>query len=201
MKRNDATMDRRKFLRSTLSSSVGALATLGAVTQAGAQPLPPAQQPPLSGYWRDRYLTIPGGTPAPSEGFYDANSQWMTLQRFYGRPALVVFWATWCTACQIDMPLLNTAAASVDPNRLSLITISIDDRAMPEVGGFMQAKGWRNLPLFQDQTQQLFQVFGSGATPTAFLMDRYGRILGGLRGAAYWDRQESRDVLNFMQSI
>ncbi len=198
---NTASLDRRRFLRATLGTSVGAFATLGLGRAAQSQPLPPVQQPPLSGYWRDRYLTIPGGTPAPTQGFYDANNQWLTLQRYYGRPALIVFWATWCTACQIDMPLLNTAAAGIDPTRLSLLTISIDDRAMPEVGGFMQAKGWYNLPLFQDQTQQLFQVFGSGATPTAFLMDRHGRILGGLRGAAYWDRRESKDVLDFMQSI
>ncbi len=201
---SNTPVDRRAFIRTTLSSGLGLALAAGASplvsTRADAQGVPAAAQPPLAGYWRDRYLTIPDGTPAPDYGFYDASGQWLTLQQYYGRPALIVFWATWCSACQIDMPLLNAAARGVDPNRLSVLPISIDDRPLSEVSGFMRAKGWTSLAHFQDQTQQLFNLFGSGATPTAFLMDRYGRILGGLRGAAFWDRPESQAVLDFMQT-
>ncbi len=203
MKVSNPQVDRRTFMRATLGSGArwtSAAAVLGSGA-ALAQGIPEAQQPPLSGYWRDRYLTIPGGTPAPSYGFYDAKGQWLTLQQYYGRPALIVFWATWCSACQIDMPLLNAAARQIDPNRLSVLPISIDDQPLQDVNGFMRAKGWTSLAHFQDQTQQLFNTFGSGATPTAFLMDRHGRILGGIRGAAYWDKPESQAVLDFMQSI
>lgn len=205
MKVSNTQVDRRAFMRTTLGAGLGLASGAGAAAMlaspATAQEIPAAQQPPLSGYWRDRYLTIPGGTPAPTYGFYDASGQWLTLQQYYGRPALIVFWATWCSACQIDMPLLNAAARTVDPNRLSVLPISIDDQPLQDVNGFMRAKGWTSLAHFQDQTQQLFNTFGSGATPTAFLMDRYGRILGAMRGAAYWDKPESQAVLDFMQAI
>ena len=99
-----------------------------------------------------------------------------------------------------EMPVLNAMIGrEIDPNRLNVVAISVDSLPLAQVNRFLRAKGWTNFAHFQDQSRILFEEFGSGATPTVFLMDRYSRIMGGLRGVAHWQRPESRAVLDFMQ--
>lgn len=203
-------MDRRAFFRSTFNTGVAGIAAGAAalVTATGANSylqvpsphLPPVVQPPIAGFWRDRYLTIPGGTPAPQTPFSSGQKDWIRLQDFAGRPTLVTFWATWCQACVGELPVLNDMIGKeINPTLLNVVTISIDQAALARVNKFMRVKGWTNLAHFQDQSRLLFGEFGSGATPTAFLMDRHSRIIGGLKGMAHWRRPESLAVLNFMQ--
>ena len=156
-------MDRRTFVGTGLK--VGAISLAAGATglaSAKAQAiLPPVVQPPVSGYWVDRYLTIAGGTPAPTTPFSSSFKDWVRLQDFAGKPTLVLFWATWCGACMHEMPTLNAMIGrEIDPSLMNVVAISIDELPLAQVNSFLQAKGWTNFAHFQDQSRILFDEFG-----------------------------------------
>ena len=47
-----------------------------------------------------------GGT-APAFTSWDLTGKKVSLADFKGRPVLLTFWATWCTACQDELPALQ----------------------------------------------------------------------------------------------
>src|ERR1700693_3984263 len=48
-----------------------------------------------------------GGT-APGFTSWDLTGKKVSLADFNGRPMLLTFWATWCTACQDELPALQS---------------------------------------------------------------------------------------------
>jgi len=48
---------------------------------------------------------------------------------FDGRVLLVNFWATWCTPCRAEMPMLDEVADRFEPQGLAVVGIALDDVA------------------------------------------------------------------------
>ena len=47
------------------------------------------------------------GKKAPDFGSWDLRGDPVTLSRLAGRPILLSFWATWCTACEDELPAIQ----------------------------------------------------------------------------------------------
>ncbi len=92
-----------------------------------------------------------------------------------GRVVLVNFWATWCTPCRVEMPLLQAMADRHREQGLVVLGLS-RDLGSPE--------GVRTFLLERDVTYPVAIVgkeseasFGGvRGYPTSFLLDREGRI-------------------------
>jgi cytochrome c biogenesis protein CcmG/thiol:disulfide interchange protein DsbE len=67
--------------------------------------------------WLDRSpksVTVDGGTAAlgaeaPGFSSWNLEGEQVELREFKGHPVLLSFWATWCTACQDELPALQQA--------------------------------------------------------------------------------------------
>lgn len=84
-------------------------------------------------WWRSQ---TPGSGPAaePVEGFW--TMQWDTpqgdklpMQSFRGRPLLLNFWATWCTPCVEELPLINDFYRQNKANGWQVLGLAIDKLA------------------------------------------------------------------------
>lgn len=69
------------------------------------------------------------GGPRPSFTLGAADGQWVSADDFNGQVMLVNFWATWCTPCRAEMPMLNDIQAELGPAGLAIVGIAIDDVA------------------------------------------------------------------------
>jgi thiol-disulfide isomerase/thioredoxin len=87
----------------------------------------------------------------------------VAMESFRGRPLLINFWATWCTPCVEELPLINDFYRQNKANGWQVLALAVD-RLAP-VQSFMQ-----KLPLD-------FPVGMAGATGTEL-----GRGLGNLAG-------------------
>ncbi len=110
----DAAHARRRWLLA--ATAVGA-ATLGA----GAA------------WWRLRVDDPGPGTP-PTAGFW--SHQWDTpdgrvlaMESFKGKPLLVNFWATWCTPCVEELPLINDFYKKNRANGWQVLALAVDKLA------------------------------------------------------------------------
>ena len=126
--------------------------------------------------------------PAPPVSFADQSGKTVTLADFRGRVVLINLWATWCAPCVHEMPSLARLQARL--GRLTVLAISEDRQGAAVVPPFVQKLGLDGLAVYLDPKNDVDHAFGVEGLPTSILIDRDGRILGELQGAADWDSQD-----------
>ncbi|MBK6323729.1 TlpA family protein disulfide reductase [Candidatus Aalborgicola defluviihabitans] len=91
-------------------------------------------------WWR---LHVPDGPPpsAPTQGFWDhrfdtPDGSTVAIRSFQGQPLLVNFWATWCTPCVEELPLINNFYRENKANGWQVLGLAIDKPA--PVRAFLQ---------------------------------------------------------------
>jgi len=124
--------------------------------------------------------------PAPELSFTSRGGKALRLADFRGRFLLVNLWPTWCGPCVREMPSLDRLQALLG-DRLSVLAISEDRGAGPVVEPFLDKLGLRRLAVYLDPDTAAQQAFAVRGLPTSFLIDRDGRLLASLEGAAEWD--------------
>lgn len=101
------------------------------------------------------------------------------------RPALLVFWASWCGVCKREMPALKkfqaAAAAKID-----LISLSIDTDAAAAKD--CAAKQQLNYPVILDGEMAIADRFAVDVTPTMILLGKDGRELARGRSLGQLER-------------
>lgn len=91
-----------------------------------------------------------------------------------GRPVWIVFWATYCHACQEEEPHLRRAYAA--HREQGLVVIAVDaGEPVADVRRYVEERGlpWR---IALDPGLRAFDVYGAIGTPTHYFIDRDGRI-------------------------
>ena len=103
---------------------------------------------------------------------FDGDS--LTLGDLEGKVSLVVFWASWCPACQLEMPLLDSLHAAVEHPDFQVVAIN-DEWNEGTARGYAAAKGFR-MPLLLGRggMWDKYEYFG---LPYLVLIDREGRIV------------------------
>jgi len=124
--------------------------------------------------------------PAPALAFESRDGKPLRLADFRGRVLLVNLWATWCAPCVREMPSLDRLQRRLG-DRLSVLAISEDRGAGHVVEPFLAKLGLERLTVYLDPGSAAQQAFAVRGLPTTFLIDRDGRILASLEGAADWD--------------
>lgn len=107
------------------------------------------------------------------------------LQTLDGQPialsgprTLVNFWATWCTPCIAEMPLLEALAAE---GEYQVITISNDfDRG--DLEDWLESRPL-GLPIHYDAGNALASEFGVSSWPTSLVLDAQGVVLSDFSAA------------------
>jgi thiol-disulfide isomerase/thioredoxin len=111
--------------------------------------------------------------------FRDLDGQAHALSEWRGRLVLLNFWATWCTPCLKEIPLLVEAQRVHGPRGLQVVGVAMDE-AEP-VRAFAQRFSM-NYPLMVGQAEiaRAMDELGDplGAFPFSVLIAPDGRILG-----------------------
>jgi len=91
-----------------------------------------------------------------------------------GKPLLVEFWATWCPPCRKSIPHLNEIYAKYKAMGLQIVGITDEDEATVK-------KFQKQIPMDYNVAintpGSVYQQFGIQAIPTAFLVDKSGKIV------------------------
>jgi cytochrome c biogenesis protein CcmG, thiol:disulfide interchange protein DsbE len=64
------------------------------------------------------------GRTAPAFSTWDLNGKKVNLGDFKGRPVLITFWATWCTACQEELPAVQRIRDGNQSEGLSVLAVN-----------------------------------------------------------------------------
>ncbi|QYJ16233.1 Thiol-disulfide oxidoreductase ResA [Rubrobacter xylanophilus DSM 9941] len=126
---------------------------------------------------------LPVGSRAPEFTTETVGGERVSLPE--GRAAMLVFFATWCPHCQNEAPTI--AEFSREYEDLRVMMISVADENWPEtdtpqeVRRFVEAYGIQGPAIYDPALGRTYRVTG---TPTVYVVDRSGRIVGAHSGEA-----------------
>ena len=149
-----------------------------------AAPLTHAQEPPKN------FVLHPTPKPIPAVSFDDDQGRPRSLADFRGKVVLLNIWATWCPPCRREMPSLDRLQSKLGGPDFEVAALSIDRAGIEVVRRFYAEIGIRNLAIYIDSSGKASRELGTVGVPSTLLIDREGRELGRLAGAAEWDAPE-----------
>ena len=115
---------------------------------------------------------------APEFELPDLSGQTVSLAASDGRVRLIDFWATWCPPCRDEIPMLNELQKAYESEGLTILAIS--DEKAEVVREFAEEVGMNYTNLIDaGEVSENYRVLG---LPTAFLIDRDGRIVDSYMG-------------------
>ncbi len=122
----------------------------------------------------DVAFTSSFGKNAPDFTVTDIEGRTRKLSDYHGRDVLVVFWATWCPACNLEIPHLIELRNMLAQERLAILAISNE---APEVlKRFAAAKNIDYAVAFLGSSTLPEPFANITSIPTTFFIDHNGRI-------------------------
>jgi thiol-disulfide isomerase/thioredoxin len=120
------------------------------------------------------------GQPAPALPTTALAGSPVSLADLRGKPAFLVFWASWCEPCQHEAPAIERFSRTV-AGRARVVGVNWND---PNLGGaqaFVRRYGW-SFPSLRDADGLVGDRLGLHNLPTTYLIDGSGRVAQTLTG-------------------
>jgi len=133
--------------------------------------------------------------PAPAVSLTDVSGNTVELSDFKGRLVVVNLWATWCEPCLREMPSLERLQSKLG-DRIAVLGVSQDRGSNKTVEPFIAKLGLKSVKIFIDPKSVVGRAFEVRGLPTSLLIDRDGKLLGRVEGAAEWDSPKIMAVLD-----
>ncbi len=115
----------------------------------------------------------------------------ISLQNLFGKEVkvsegnhkvqLLVFWATWCQPCIMEIPTLVELTKKYEKDGFKVLSINIDDPTGELVGKIYSEFNMNYEVLFGNE-KTMSQFGGVQALPTSFIVDGKGKILEKIEG-------------------
>jgi cytochrome c biogenesis protein CcmG/thiol:disulfide interchange protein DsbE len=104
-----------------------------------------------------------------------------------GRPVVINFWASWCTPCREEAPLLERTWREYKDDGVVILGINIKD-SITEARKFVDEFGI-TYPIVRDESGELERDFGLTGLPETFFIDHEWRFIGSVSGSEVGTRQ------------
>ncbi|NQW01375.1 MAG: TlpA family protein disulfide reductase [Rhodospirillales bacterium] len=155
----------------------------------------PDQCTPQNGLFGNFQATRPAQL-VPDVTFLQETGAETTLAAHKGKGVVLNFWATWCAPCVREMPQLDRLNAFVRENRIDVLTISEDRKALVAAPKFYKTHNLNDLPVLADPQGRLMRAFSAPGLPLTVFINSAGFEIGRVIGPAEWD---SPEIVSFVR--
>lgn len=123
--------------------------------------------------------------PAPNLSLPDRSGQEQSLSQFRGKIVVLNFWATWCSPCREELPMLDKLSKEYVDKNVVFIAASIDDaQTKDKIPGFLTRKKIA-LPVWTGASPDTLKEFDlGGIVPATIILDQNGEPIGRIEGEA-----------------
>ncbi|MCI4660730.1 MAG: TlpA family protein disulfide reductase [Neomegalonema sp.] len=112
-----------------------------------------------------------------------------------GQVSVLVFWATWCAVCKLEMPQIEALAGTIDGVQFLPISLDSGEDARAKVAQYYARSGFEKLPVAIDLGRMNFAALGGRGTPTSYVLDKAGQVVARVQGPGDWGSDEARRFL------
>ena len=115
---------------------------------------------------------------APNVIFNTLDGKQFSMQSLQGKTVLVNFWATDCPGCIEEMPELIKTYQTYQNKNFELVAVAMSHDALSQVVNFAKLNALP-FPVVHDASGTIAEQFNDvRLTPTAFIVDQKGHIVG-----------------------
>lgn len=136
----------------------------------------------------DTLIPVEQRKDAPDFTLNDTQGIPVTLSGYKGKVVLLDFWATWCPACQSEIPWYVEFAKKYQDKGLVVVGVSMDKDGLKVVQPYMQQKQMDYTVVLGNDN--LVPPFGLKTIPATMLIDRDGKIAVAHTGVVHKDNFE-----------
>ena len=127
--------------------------------------------------WKDRSpnnVSPYVGHTAPDFELTNLKGQSIRLGDFRGRPVLINFWATWCSYCLQELPVIEKYYERY-ASEINVLAIEVGD-SLTDVRSIVTQYGFTFLVL-RDPDSDVFQQYRLDSFPVTFVLDTEGTVV------------------------
>jgi thiol-disulfide isomerase/thioredoxin len=144
----------------------------------------------------------------PSIRLFGLDGGTIDLSSLRGKPILLNFWATWCAACRIELPILDRLFSDNRRSGLQVIAVSEDRSDRETVARFVRTNRIGSLPIyrdpngyvaFSDRDNERKAPFALYGMPITYLITASGRVVGYMPGAADWTSESAGKLIEYLR--
>lgn len=118
---------------------------------------------------------LPGaGAVAPDFASKSDSGRNVRLSELRGQVVLVNFWASWCSPCRQELPLLNKIYTQYRAAGFMLLAVNVDDNRK-DAEAMLKRLDLRFPTLF-DGSKNVAKLYGVDTMPATLVIDRDGRV-------------------------
>ncbi|MBL4614932.1 MAG: TlpA family protein disulfide reductase [Magnetovibrio sp.] len=157
---------------------------------------PGVQSVDTAGEGLDGFSLLTNGPMVPNVQILDEAGNPNTLQRFRGKVVLLNLWATWCPPCIKEMPDLNALQIDYADRDFVVVPVASGKQGRQTPAAFLRDRGLMALTTFYDPQSKFLRIFDIDTLPTTFLIDKTGRMRGGVLGLTDWHSDDAKALID-----
>lgn len=118
------------------------------------------------------------GTAAPDFTLKDIDGRSVSLSDFKGRKVVLQFWASWCTDCRAEIPLIKSMQAQTDPSEIVFLAVSFD-RTEEAFAGYVAKNDLKGVQLYDPagmRDSAIARSYKITWIPSLYLIDENGKV-------------------------
>ena len=125
---------------------------------------------------------------APGFSLSSRTGDKVSLEQLKGQVVMLNFWASWCSPCRAEMPLLEQMYKRYSPLGFTLVGVNVDADSK-------DAEKWLaatpvTFPVLFDKESKVSQLYDVDAMPSSVFIDRKGNVRYLHRGYKAGDESE-----------
>jgi len=120
------------------------------------------------------------------------NTTSLNFNEFENEVVFVNFWATWCPPCRAELPMIQKL---YDDYKGTVKFVFLTNEDWTTVDKFFKEKGY-DLPVYNSLSAPPNNFTKTNSIPATYLIDKKGNILISKTGAADWNSDKVRNLLD-----
>ena len=120
------------------------------------------------------------------------NTQNITFSEFKNKVIFVNFWATWCSPCRAEMPMIQEL---YNDYKDTVAFVFVTSENWDTVAQFFSKNNY-DLPVYNSLSRPPNKLTETNSIPASYVIDKKGNILINKVGAAAWNSDKVRDLLD-----
>ncbi len=93
-----------------------------------------------------------------------------------GKPAIVVFWATWCPYCKAFMPYLKNIEADYAKQGVKVIAVDVKEDGRGDPRAYVKALGFTPVAIPAADGDEIMKAYGIRYIPGLLIVDGKGEV-------------------------